>query len=322
MNGPHVSVIVPVRDRRALVQKLLDALARQSYRDFEVVIVDDGSTDGADVLAAAETRFSTRVVRSDGSGAVAARTRGVAESTGEVLAFTDSDCEPSAEWLASGVAAVADNHDVVMGRTVSAAPRRLLERSLTAEDNGLYPTCNVFYRRAAFDRAGGFDPNASARLGFRPGARAKGLGFGEDTVLGWRVRRDGSAAFAPDAVVAHAVFPPDLRDHFSRTLQAGAFPALVKEVPELRTTFLSRRVFLGAPTRLPLYAVALLFVTRQWRGAVAGIVVFALVHALRVARRDDPIKRKVLAFPIVLASDVITAGALLVGSARAGTVVL
>ncbi len=322
MSGPHVTVIVPVRNRKDLLTKLLDGLAAQTYTDFDVVIVDDGSTDGADELARAEMRFPIVVLGSDGVGAVAARTRGVEAARGDVLAFTDSDCVPMPTWLAAGVAAIADGADVANGPTVSAAPRRLLERSLTAGDDGLYPTCNVFYRRSAFDAAGGFDPNAETRLGFRAGVRAKGLGFGEDTVLAWRVRREGRAAYAPDAVVAHAVFPPDLRDHFSRTAQAGAFPALVKEIPELRTTFLSRRLFLGAATRLPLYVVPILLIARLWWPALVGLIVWALVHLVRVMRRPDPIKRKVLAFPIVLATDVVTAAALLVGSARTGTLVL
>jgi glycosyltransferase involved in cell wall biosynthesis len=322
MADPHVSVIVPVRNRRALLATLLDALAAQTYRDFEVVVVDDGSTDGADRLAAAETRVAVRVIRSDGAGAVAARARGVADARGAVLAFTDSDCEPAPSWLSAGVAAIDGGAAVANGPTVSAAPRRLLERSLTAGDDGLYPTCNVFYRRSAFDAAGGFDVNAATRLGFRPGARAKGLGFGEDTVLAWRVRRAGNAAFVPEATVAHAVFPPDLRDHFSRTAQAGAFPALVREVPELRATFLDRRYFLGSPTRVPLYVAVVLLLARQWRAVAVALVVWTLWHALRVARRDDPVKRKVLAFPIVLATDALTAAALVVGSVRAGTLVV
>ncbi len=322
MADPHVSVIVPVRDRRALLASLLDALAAQTFRDFELVIVDDGSADGADVLAAAETRMPTRVVRSEGAGAVAARTIGAGDATGCVLAFTDSDCVPASNWLAVGAAAIDAGADVVMGRTEATAPRRLLERSLTAEDNGLYPTCNVFYRRAAFDQAGGFDRGAARRLGFRPGARARGLGFGEDTVLGWRVRRAGRAAYAPDAVVRHAVLPPDLRDHFSRTMQAGAFPALVREVPELRATFLRHHYFLGSAVRLPLYAIPFLVVARQWRVGVVAVAVWAGLHAIRVARREDPLKRKVLAFPIVLATDALSAVALIVGSARAGSLVL
>ncbi len=322
MTGPRVSVIVPVRNRQGLLASLLDALAEQTFRDFEVVIVDDGSTDGSRELAESERRVPITVSRAEGGGAVAARMAGVAIARGAVFAFTDSDCAPSPDWLAAGVAAIDAGADVVMGRTTTAGPRRLLERSLSAQDNGLYPTCNVFYRREAYAAAGGFDGGVARRLGFRSGARARGLGFGEDTVLGWRVRRAGQAAYAPDAVVAHAVFPPDLRDHFSRTMQAGAFPALVREVPELRATFLWHRYFLGQPSRVPLYAAPVLALLDS-RSGLAFVVAFWVVsHAVRVGRRSDPIKRKVLAFPIVLATDAVTAAALLAGSVRARTIVL
>lgn len=322
MTGPRVSVIVPVRNRRALLASLFDGLSTQQFRDFEIVVVDDGSTDGADALARSERRVTVRVVPNDGTGAVAARATGVAAARGGLLAFTDSDCVPAPNWLAVGVATIDDGADVVMGRTIAAGPRRLLERSLTAEDNALYPTCNVFYRRDAFTQAGGFDRSVARRLGFRSSTRAQGLGFGEDTVLGWRVRRAGRAAYAPDAVVTHAVFPPDLRDHLSRTVQAGAFPALVRDVPELRDAFLWRRVFLGSASRLPLYFATSALAATWWNAGIVSIGAWALLHAWRVGRRDDPLKRKLLAFPIVLASDALTAAVLVAGSVRARTLVL
>lgn len=321
MTGPRISVVVPVRDRRDLLAKLFDGLAAQTFRDFEVVVVDDGSTDGSADRAEAEHRFAVTVVRQPGVGAVAARQQGVTASRGAVLAFTDSDCVPLPTWLAAGVAAVDAGADVVMGHTRSQRPRRVLERSLTAEDNGLYPTCNVFYRREAFAAAGGFDGHLGERLGFRAGTRAKHLGFGEDTLLGWRVRRAGTAAYAAHAIVEHAVFPPDLRDHISRTAQVGAFPALIKEVPELRGLLLSRRVFLGS-SRVPLYLAVVALVLRQPLIAVAFLVWWALAHLIAIAGREPSVKRRVLAWPIVLATDAFTAGALLVGSARSFSLVL
>src|SRR5207244_3894848 len=111
-----------------------------------------------------------------------------------------------------------------------------LERSSASGHEGLYPTSNVFYRRSAFDAVGGFDTEAAQRLRFRLGARARGRGFGEDTLLGWAVRRKATAICAEEALVHHHVFPADLLDIIDRTLVNGAFPALVKEVPELKET--------------------------------------------------------------------------------------
>ncbi|MEY2399646.1 MAG: hypothetical protein QOJ00_2820 [Actinomycetota bacterium] len=322
MGEVRVSVVVPVRDRRDLLAKLLDGLAAQTFRDFEVVVVDDGSTDGSAEVARAETRVATTVVSLPGRGAVAARQAGVAVARGDVLAFTDSDCVPAPQWLHEGVTAIDAGADVVMGRTRSQRPRRVLERSLTAEDNGLYPTCNVFYRRAAFEQAHGFDVHLSHRLGFRAGGAAKHLGFGEDTLLGWRVGRAGRAAYAPDAVVEHAVFRPDLKDHFSRTLQAGAFPALVKEIPELRATLLNRRVFLGPTSRVPFYFALVALVLRRPAFAFVLTLWWMLAHWRALSEREPSFKRRVLAWPIVVATDGVTGVVLLAGSARSASLVL
>jgi glycosyltransferase involved in cell wall biosynthesis len=320
---PKVSVVVPFRDRRPLVARLLDGLEAQSYDDFEVILVDDGSTDGAADEAAGRVigRRPVEVIRREGGGAVAARTAGVAAASGSILAFTDSDCVPDPGWLAAGVAAVERGADVVQGHTHPERRRAPLERSLWVDDNGLYPTCNVFYRREAFDRAGGFDVELAGRYGFRPGERAKGLGFGEDTLLGWRVRRAGTAAYEPAAVVAHHVFPPDLRDQLSRTLQGAAFPTMVAEVPELRDTLLQHRFLLG-PGRPPLYAAAVAVAARRPRLAGAFAAVWVVGH-WRGCRRNEPsLKRCLKAMPVLLATDAVLAGALVAGSVRARTVVL
>jgi glycosyltransferase involved in cell wall biosynthesis len=315
---PRASVVVPVRDRRALLGELLDALEVQTFTDVEVIVVDDGSTDGSAELA--EQR-GVAVIRGDGQGAVAARQLGVKAATGDVLAFTDSDCVPEPGWLEAGVRAIDAGADVVQGHTRSACRRGLLERSLWVEDDGLYETCNVFYRRSAFDAVGGFDDQAADRLGFRPDERAKGLGFGEDTLLGWRVRRQGRAAYVADAVVAHAVFPPDVRDQLSRTAQAAAFPALLREVPELRGAFLRHGVLLGG-LRVPLYVAVGLAVVARPRLAALALGWWVVSH-WRNARRLEPSRRRCLkALPVLLATDALTGAALVVGSVRARSVVL
>ncbi|HEX4868580.1 MAG TPA: glycosyltransferase family A protein, partial [Acidimicrobiales bacterium] len=163
--APTVSVVVPFRDRRPLLRDLLDGLAAQTWTDVEVLLVDDGSTDGAPYEAAGRTIGGrpVTVLRHEGRGAVSARQAGVAAARGRILAFTDSDCVPEPGWLAAGVAAIDAGADVVQGHTRPARRRAPLERSLWVEDEGLYPTCNVFYRRAAYEQAGGFDPGIASR---------------------------------------------------------------------------------------------------------------------------------------------------------------
>ncbi|MBW3663702.1 MAG: glycosyltransferase [Actinobacteria bacterium] len=315
--GGHVSVVIPVRDRAGLLRDCLEGLAAQTMQDFDVVVVDDGSTDDSgDVARGFHDRLDVRVVTTSGVGAVEARRRGVANSDADYLAFTDSDCIPDPGWLAAGVRELERGADVVQGRTRAAGPVTPLDRTVAAAPgDGLYATCNVFYRRAAFERAGGFDPDLGARVGFRPGRSQRALGMGEDTVLGWRVRRQGAATHTEDAVVRHQVFPPDLRDDLRRWWMAGGFPGLVDEVPELRTEFLRARVLVPGPVRPLLLAGVGLLVLRRRGAGVGALLAWVLAHGRRNGWRPRW-------WAHALLRDAVLESALIAGSARRRTIVL
>lgn len=321
---PSISVIIPVRDRRELLSACLDALECQTADDFEVVVVDDGSRDGsADIAKRRIAGREVRVIRRSGQGAVPARRVGVESARSSLLAFTDSDCRPRAEWIERGVAALQRGAALANGPTVPARPVGPLERSPASGTEGLYQTSNLFMRRAAYEEAGGFDVAAADRLAFRWGHKAKALGFGEDTLLAWRIRRTEHAVYVPDAVVEHHVFPADLRETVSRTWMAAAFPALVREVPELRGTLLRQGVMLGSSRRAPLYAAVAAAAGGHRRVARLAFAAWAGLHARDAVRSGGaPVTSRAIALPVVMALDVLTAAALVVGSARARSLTL
>lgn len=321
----RISVVVPVRNRRDLIEALLDALDKQTRRDFEVIVVDDGSTDGADNVAASRVVAGrpVRLLRANGAGAVTARTIGAREARGAILAFTDSDCVPCPDWLKLGGAAIDAGADLVNGRTVPARAINPLERSLASGTEGLYPTANMFFSRAAFEAVGGFDVATENRLGFRHNERARGTGFGEDTILAWRMIRAGyRAEYVPEAEVEHYVFPPDLVEWLSRGWQTAAFPGLVAEVPELRETIMRRKVLFGIRSRVPFYATAgtLLF---GYRRLAAGSALWWLLLRLRdMHRTPEPWARKLPYLPAEMLLDAVMGTGMIVGSARSGTLAL
>jgi glycosyltransferase involved in cell wall biosynthesis len=322
---PRLSVIVPVRNRRDLLAGLLSALDAQTYPDFEVIVIDDGSTDGADQLAASRQIAGrpVKLLRSHGAGAVVARTLGVQASTAEVLAFTDSDCVPAPDWLATGMAAIDEGADVVNGLTQPARPMRPLERSVGSGTEGLYPTCNMFYRRDVFDRAGGFDHGAATTLGFRFDGIARGTGFGEDTMLAWRAHRQGATVrHVPEALVQHYVFPPDFRDWLSRCWQVGAFPALVRDAPELRGTIMRYRLFFGSRSRIPVYVLIGTLLTRRRLPVALVVGWWALLRWQDLRSCPVSWKRRLLALPLEMTVDAVTSAAYAAGSVRARTIVL
>lgn len=198
-----------------------------------------------------------------------------------------------------------------------------MERSVNEADGGLFPTCNLAVRRSTYDIVGGFDRSAGDRWGFRPSDRAKGLGFGEDTLFGWAVARRYPTTYDEAMLVRHHVFPSDLREWLGRSWQVAAFPGLVREVPELRRTMVRHRVLFTHRSRVPLYAVAAAAATRRpylARAAAAWWVVHRFRHTLR--RAPVPVSRRVTALPAELAVDAVQAAALVSGSLRARTLLL
>jgi hypothetical protein len=322
--APAVSVVLPVRNRRALLRQALDALDAQTYRDFEVIVVDDGSTDGSaeEAQADADAGRAVRVLAGDGGGAVRARMVGVEASSAPYLAFTDSDCVPAPGWLAAGVAALEEGAEVVQGLTRPTRQPRAMERTVWSDfDDGLFATCNVFYRRSAYDAAGGFESTAGERLGFRQGSFLKGMGFGEDTLLGWRVRRTGRAAFVPDAVVGHEVFPVDPVETLRRAWTTGAFPALMREVPELEQ-LMGPQLAKRRRDRIPLYVAAGGLLTGHRRLATFALGAWVATRASAVAQQEPSWPRRIRILPLDLAVEAVTAAALATGSATARKVVL
>jgi len=95
----RISVIVPVYNASAWLQECIHGLLNQDYdhRHFEIVLVDNNSSDGSKALIRRHPRV--RLLEETVQSAYAARNRGVRESQGDVLAFTDSDCVPTSNWL-------------------------------------------------------------------------------------------------------------------------------------------------------------------------------------------------------------------------------
>jgi glycosyltransferase involved in cell wall biosynthesis len=293
---PRVSVITPARDAAGTLPALLDALAKQDREDFEVVVVDDGSTDGTRAIAEAHPVVS-RVVASDGRGPGAARNAGVAASTGETLAFTDADCVPAPNWLSEGLRTL-ETADLVQGRVEADGPVGPFDRTVRVPRfSHLYETANLFLRREWFT---GFEPWLSP-------AHSKELA--EDVWLGWRIRRAGGrAAFSENAVVKHAVFPGTPATFVAERARLRFFPAMAARIPEMREDFFYMRYFLSRRTAVFDLAVA---------GATAALLTrrpWPLLAALPYARLRPR--------AVEVAADAVGLAAMAAGSLKARSLVL
>jgi glycosyltransferase involved in cell wall biosynthesis len=124
---PLVSVVVPTRDRPASLSRCLTALAAQTVSDdLEVIVVDDGSTEAAAIVAATREHGFVRLIRLHHGGPAAARNAGVRSARGTCICFTDDDCEPAAGWAEALARAIGAGADAAAGRTLSANPGRAI----------------------------------------------------------------------------------------------------------------------------------------------------------------------------------------------------
>lgn len=106
---PRVSIVVSLFNKGPYISRALRSISAQTFADFEVIVVDDGSTDGGaeQVETHADPRF--RLIRQENAGPGAARNRGLAQVTGDLVAFLDADDEWMPDYLNAAVAALSDS---------------------------------------------------------------------------------------------------------------------------------------------------------------------------------------------------------------------
>ncbi len=164
-----VSVIIPTYNRAQCVCRAIDSVLRQTYADHEIIVVDDGSTDNTkDVLLKYNGRI--KYVHQPNGGISNARNHGIRVSTGEYIAFLDSDDEWVPEKLAVQLKLLESNKKLGIvcskmiildedGRECGMKPEERTGRNFREliEIGGDLPTSSVMTRRECFDKVGMFD---------------------------------------------------------------------------------------------------------------------------------------------------------------------
>lgn len=195
----RASIIIPAYNAQRTLAECLTACLAQDYPDFEVIVVDDGSTDSTGAVARHFDRV--RYHRQSNGGPASARNTGARLATGEILVYTDADCIPQADWLRQLIDGFEEGVVAVGGTYAIANPTSRLARVVQAEiaarhrqfkgEVDFLGSFNVAYCRDAFEAVGGFDES------YRQAS-------GEDNDLAYRLHDlGGRMVFNPRAEVAH-----------------------------------------------------------------------------------------------------------------------
>ncbi len=199
---PRISVIVACYNGERTLKACLDSLDRLNYADYEVILVNDGSTDGTQKIAAAHPR--ERYFQHERNlGLSVARNTGIAAATGEILAFTDADCRADEDWLYYLVGDLLDSEfagigghnflppdDSSLAAAVLVSPGGPAHVMLTDRRAEHIPGCNMAFYKWALEEVGGFDPIFQKA--------------GDDVDICWRVQQRGcKIGFSPAGFVWH-----------------------------------------------------------------------------------------------------------------------
>jgi lipopolysaccharide/colanic/teichoic acid biosynthesis glycosyltransferase/glycosyltransferase involved in cell wall biosynthesis len=291
-----ISVIVPAYNAAEVLPACLAALQAQTLPPdaYEIIVVDDGSSDGSFALAASHA--GVRAIQVPHGGPAAARNAGVQAARGTLLAFTDSDCVPTPDWLAQ-LTRPFENPEVVgvrgaylthqsqwVARFVQLEYEDKYDRMARRETIDFVDTYSAAYRRAVFLKNRGFEtafPTASV----------------EDQELSFRLSQKGyRLQFVPAARVYHR-HDRSLGEYLRRKFWIGYWKAYLlrwhpeKALGDSHTPF-TQRLQLGLLALAGLsLAGALAWPLLGWAG-LAALVVFllsAVPFLVKVARRDAPV---------------------------------
>ena len=200
-------MVVPVLNGQDTIGACLDSILELDYPTFEVIVVDDGSTDKTSEII---TSYPVKKAFGKHAGAYGARNFGIGIATGEIVAFTDSDCVVSKEWLKKLVKAYASDlvggvgglvlpqrAESTVGKFVSLSPQEIFQSSRRVE---------LPQRESLFMTSG----LGSGNMSFRRRVLGELKGFAGDMVkcgdyeLSWRVQRAGyQLVYEPEAVTYH-----------------------------------------------------------------------------------------------------------------------
>ena len=215
-SDPKVSIVVTALNAEKSIANCLRSLNDQDYHNLEIILVDGGSTDAtvkvAQQVAGRQSNFRLVV---DNTSATPARGRNIGSkfATGQLLAFTDSDCAAEPNWIRvlagpenwredtggvggktvftripEGQIALKALHGAIGTRLGSGGSAQFLNNGTRTRVRSL-PSCNVMYRMETFASHGGFDES---------------LRYCEDSALNARIRRSGlNLSYIPEAVVHH-----------------------------------------------------------------------------------------------------------------------
>ena len=228
MTKPDVSVVISCYNKRETIAQSIRSLLLQEGVRFELIVVDDGSTDGSDnILDDFSKDERVKTIRKDHNGISATKNIGLANARSDIVYFVDGDCVLGQNSLSRLLSCFESSRVGCVGGAVRALNKSsLIAKAIELMQNEVerkWPFgANVAYSKEALDRARGFDESAEA---------------GEDVDLFLRINKMGYDFTYDPAIVARTVNPESFLSFLSQRFHWGiGFAQLAARHREVLTT--------------------------------------------------------------------------------------
>ena len=298
---PVFSIVISVKNRSGMLLDCMRGLASQSLGldRFEAVLVDNCSAEDLSpvVAKAQEMGLNIRMVRTAvDNGPAPARNLGVSLARGDIIAFTDSDCRPTPDWLASALPHFSDPGVAIVSGPVLPKPEQKVEFTtrltfITAGEHPSFPTANLCVRRSVFNEFGGFNPALCFKDPFDRATECA------DTDLAWRVIKAGHGKrFEPRALMHHELEKLSLLLWIVETSRLFVLPELVRLHPELRKPLLTWGLLFCPPAATLYLAVPFAIAATWWQPWLLLLLPALLVlRGVQQTRSFNPVRLAVFA---------------------------
>ena len=212
------SIIVVTKNHSAYLTKCLNSILNQSYKNFEVIIIDHNSSDNtAEIIKKFKSDKIKYFLNTESKGIASVRNYGVKKSNGNYIFFTDSDCMPAKNWVEEGMQILLNN-DVagVEGKTIAENQNFGVSQHFVENyEGGQYQTCNIAYKRENLIECGMF--NEKYRIAY------------EDLDIAIRIKKKSSIYFNSDMLVFHQLVQWSVKGLMLNAFRAKDKVMLVKE---------------------------------------------------------------------------------------------
>ena len=213
-----VSIIIVTKNHSKYLLKCLNSVLNQTYKDFEIIIIDHNSSDNtAEIIKSLKSDKIKYFLNKDNKGIAAVRNYGVTKSKSDYIFFTDSDCIVSKNWIEEGMSILENNNIAgVEGKTIAenqnfGASQHFVENF----KGGQYQTCNMGYKKKNLMECNMFNEKYQNAY--------------EDIDLAIRIKKSSIIEFNPDMLVLHQLVQWNIKSLISNAFRAKDKVMLIKD---------------------------------------------------------------------------------------------